>query len=172
MTDLACQTTYGWEYGARMAAASAIIALCTTGSNAQTGTWEEFETLCLTPLEEVTLAQPEDLNAHKNFKNDGDTYSTYKIASAKIAISDGRAAQAQWCYISTRPPVSVPFGKQAESWREVAIASGRYELIDEYVLGFHLRSTEWREPRIDVTLRMQGKGAYFVMRAEETDLEG
>ncbi|KAG1649655.1 High-affinity branched-chain amino acid transport ATP-binding protein LivG [Nymphon striatum] len=132
---------------------------------AQAGAWEEFEARCLVPMENVSLRQPDSLEAYKNFKNDGDTYSTYKIGKAKLAISDGRGDAPQWCWIDVDHTEATGFSKQALSWGGTAQTGNRYELIEDRVLGYLLRSTTWREPKLEVSLKMRGKGSSFLMHA-------
>ncbi|WP_090212919.1 hypothetical protein [Litoreibacter janthinus] len=142
-----------------------------TTSAALAGAWEEFESLCLLPMENISLAQPTTLEPYQSFKNDGDTYTTYKIDGAKLAISDGRAGASKWCWIDVGPRAATRFSESSSSWSESAQADVRYELIDKRAPGFLLRSTSWREPKLDVTLSMRGKGSNLIMRVEETDLE-
>ncbi|RLJ51828.1 hypothetical protein BCF46_2053 [Litoreibacter meonggei] len=140
-------------------------------SGAQAGAWEEFETRCLVPMENVALVQPDDLRHDKKFKNDGDTYSTYRIGDVKLAISDGRANQPKWCRVTLRGEQARELMDAGFEWSARAQADERYNLIGEPVLGFVVRSTQWREPKIDVSLSMQMKGGQFTLRVEETDLE-
>ncbi|WP_281858315.1 hypothetical protein, partial [Litoreibacter halocynthiae] len=102
---------------------------------------------------------------------DGDTYTTYQLGSAKLAISDGRSSAPKWCWINVGPQDAPSFSKASQSWGESAQVDGRYELIEDRVLGFVLHSTVWREPKLEVSLSMRGKGRNFIMRVEETDLE-
>lgn len=150
---------------------SALGAVLLAATGAQAEVWDQFEQHCLTPLENVSLSQPETLKAHESFKNGDDTYSTYTIGRAKLAISDGRADFAQWCWVKVDHTQAADFSKQALTWGETAQTDSRYELIEERVLGYLLRSTTWREPKLEVSLTMNGKGSSFLMRVQETDLE-
>jgi len=138
---------------------------------AQAGAWEEFETRCLGPMENVALAHPADHKQHKSFKNDGGTYTTYRIDGATLAVSDGRMDQAQWCLVQVRGAEAPVFMDAGLAWSALAQKSGRYEKIEDRVMGFVLRSTEWREPKIDVSMTMAMKGGQFTLRVLETDLE-
>ncbi len=172
MTDFCTFCSNFLRRDLRFAATFAAVLLALLATAAQADAWKEFEARCLTPMEEVSLALPDDLEADGHFKNDGDTYSTYAFAGFGIAISDGRGDRPHWCFVSTEPAASQVFQERADAWRSSAIAEETYELIGELDPGFHLRSTEWREPRIDVVLTMGDAGTSFNMRVEETDLEG
>lgn len=147
---------------------SAILIAC---GAAQADAWEEFDARCLVPMENVALAQPIDLRHDKSFKNDNDNFSSYQIDGARLAISNGNMGLPQWCWMSVKGDDAPGFQDAAFEWRGRAQASGRYTLIDKPVLGFVLRSTDWREPKIDVFLTMQMKGSQFILRVTETDLE-
>lgn len=148
-----------------------ILCLMLGATPVQAGAWEEFEARCLVPMENIELAQPTDLTADKNFKNDGDTYSTYAFEAFTLAISDGRAAQSQWCYVTIAASAGTELIARAQTWRGTHAGSDRYQVIEDTGSGFHMQSLEWREPRIDVTLSRGGDDDLVTLRVEETDLE-
>ena len=145
-------------------------------SPAVAGTWDLFVTRCLTPMEEIALEQPGDLTADAQFKNDGDTYATYKTAKtgAVLSVSDGRDGRPQWCRVHLDDETGEASAEIANSflaWSS-GVADDQYEEIEGDSERLTLRSTEWREPKLDVSMRMGPNGAGITLEARETDLEG
>jgi len=60
---------------------------------------------------------------------------------------------------------------RALDWSARVQTEGRYQQIDDRVPTFVLRSTVWREPKVDVTLAGPMKSGILTLRVEETDLE-
>ncbi|MEO0830919.1 MAG: hypothetical protein AAFY03_10730 [Pseudomonadota bacterium] len=158
-----------------MTSAAVILLTGFTPNPAIVAAWDAFRTRCLEPQENVVLAQPTDLEPHQSFKNDGDTYSTYLVgtASAVLEVSDGRGGLPQWCSLHwpTRDPESFELGGYFLDWADEA-AKDRYDVIERPGDAMVLRSTNWREPKLDVSLRTLPGEDGIVLEARETDLEG
>lgn len=64
--------------------------------------WDDFVQYCLDPISVGELAQPHDLVANGNYKNDGDMYSNYRVNGdrATLDVSYGHMGQPFWCRLS------------------------------------------------------------------------
>jgi hypothetical protein len=149
-----------------------ISGLCVVSSAAHANAWEEFEQRCLVPMENVSLVLPSDLTPIAQFKNDGDPYNEYDVGSGvKLWVSYGDAGAPQWCHVIL-PSSSPETGRSFLAWSERAVELRRYEELaaprgDRMIL----RSTEWREPRMDVRVIVPHHLGGLTLSAMETELE-
>jgi hypothetical protein len=172
MTETAVQNAYT---GRTQRVVTLCVAVLAAGG-AQAGAWEEFEQRCLVPMENVALGQPTDLRPHRQFKNDGDTYTDYAFEDGNhiLSVSDGRAGRAQWCSVGIADETTEPSAEIANkflAWSSRADVSQRYAEVASKPGALVLRSLEWREPRMDVTMLLLPSGPGIFLSAEETDLE-
>jgi len=170
------------DFGVFCACAKRVYSVCTIlavvfgASVAQAGAWEEFEQRCLVPMENIDLAQPNDLTPLRKFKNDGDTYSDYGFDDGNhiLSVSDGRSGRAHWCTVGVaveRDEPSAEIANKFLAWSGQHGNLGRYEEVASKDGALVLRSTTWREPKIDVKMLLLPSGPGIFLSAEETDLE-
>lgn len=143
---------------------------------AQAGAWEEFERRCLMPMEDIALAQPGDLTPLSTSKNDGDTYSDYGFEDGPhiLSVSDGRSGHAHWCTVGVESEGVEPSAEIANkflNWSSQLGFEDRYEEVVSQEGALVLRSTTWREPKMDVKMLMLPAGPGIFLSVEETDLE-
>ena len=130
--------------------------------------WDEFETRCLAMMEDVT---PTDLSglSHLESQDGFEVWMGKEGWKLRLLLSneDGNV-----CIIEGFD-WSEAVSQAASNWASRALASGKYESLPEEnsqcVSVF--RSTNWREPRIEVRVQASDGELAPQLIVQETDLE-
>ncbi len=145
------------------------------GSAAQAGAWEEFEARCLVPMENVEASDVSGLMSRGKTSETvpfGRYYSDADWDFIVLTSGDG-----SWCGVILGDPSErnlANIAPLAEAWIQTGISSERYFELSTSDHRRHFQSTEWREPRIEVSVRVNMNGienGEAVLIAKETDLE-
>jgi hypothetical protein len=151
-------------------------------SVAQAGAWEEFETRCLTPMENVELFDLEGLSVRQDlmeieFGSPPDTQGfeifIYTYGQDEFQDDDFMLMVSQktgYCMLGSAASNEKADLVAASTWANASLKAGRYvdqgPLLENFV---YLESNLWREPRLWVTLQVDGSGVQFIV--QETNLE-
>lgn len=119
--------------------------------------WEVFEQRCLVPMEGKSLEVPRDLSRSVDPLYQDERVHAFDIEEleAVLLMTAENSVDRHFCSL-----VEVEFGNAPQLWAENALQSGRYEFLlssnssDPGVF----RSTDWREPKIEVVLYALGNG--------------
>jgi len=154
-----------------------VLALGLMSGSAHAGAWEEFERRCLAPMENVQPLSLDGLDeipngalgrATRAFGEDQDTWG-------RVILTDDSKEPIACMFIPGRA-ANRDFEKAWTKWRDTALSSGQYLLIetDDFLFPEALEST-YREPRLHVKANLVGPDAgpsiYTTILVEETDLE-
>ncbi|WP_092780140.1 hypothetical protein [Jannaschia pohangensis] len=125
-------------------------------------------------MADFELAAPTDLPLLRSLKNDGNGYSVFDGGGFEVRVSDRLDAEGRGLFGAAMCSV-VTAGEGAETANAFLMWSSRPEAFEmwEEVAGdgtaLVLRSTTWREPKMEVSLTMGPESVR--LKAEETDLE-
>lgn len=164
-----------------------IAAMTICPASVTAGAWDQFDRHCLTPLAATTLSQPADLVEMSRYKNDGDTFTNYALDNgAVLSVSDGRADYAKWCTLLSETDVAL-IVTEYENWvahpdpdhayvplqaADFEVGSSGLAPVEQTgVTTRGVRSTDWREPRLDVIMSLPDSGAWVEIFVRDTDLE-
>ena len=154
------------------------LALVLGAGAAQAGAWNEFETRCLLPIENVRAPDVSGLTAKSTISEEARAMMPdmegveYAIPGQPIIMVV--ATQEVNCMIIQTASTGEDGFAAAEAWVEANQANGRYENLAAIPMGdrnFNLGSTEWREPRLDLFGDARGDGTTPMFYVAETDLE-
>ncbi|WP_299304637.1 hypothetical protein [uncultured Litoreibacter sp.] len=157
-------------------AAMMLAGLLTTGAHASA--WDEFETRCLVPMENITPFVTEGLSEGTPTSL-GDVAWMPDMEGMQYAIPDQPlvmvvASNSVTCMMIQTEASGGDAFAPAEAWAEKSRASGRYEDLAAIRMGvrnINMGSTEWREPRIDMFGDAREDGTLPIFYVMETDLE-
>lgn len=175
MTESCRQTAYGMC----VAVAGTVLALGATAFGAKAGAWQDFEMRCLTPMEDFAVPVTGDLTEIEDSLGDGVHVSGFDTEFGLLSIERSSAdAEALSCSIMQRDDVSLPeadgFVGDFTHWAGQVLEAGRYvgqgDPVDDNA-AIVLRSSEWREPVLEVLLSKTTTGNAWKAIVRETDLE-
>ena len=147
-------------------------------SAAQAGAWEEFQSRCLIPMENVRSADTSGLPEPSEVTLGGLVWMSelegaqYQIPGEPLALIV--AADPQTCIVVQTEPSDEDVFLEAEAWSQMQRDLKRYEDLAEIQMGkrnFNMGSTDWREPRLDIFGEARDLGKSAVFYVMETDLE-
>ena len=151
------------------------LALLFAGSSVHAGAWEEFEARCLVPMENVEASDVSGLMSRGKTSATAPFGRYYSDADWDfIVLTNGEGS---WCGVILGDPSErnlANVAPLAEAWIQTGISSERYFELSTSDHRRHFQSTEWREPRIEVSVRVNMNGienGEAVLIAKETDLE-
>ena len=142
----------------------------------QAGAWQEFQTRCLLPMENVLAPNMtgydlrDDLKQIEYGDNPAVSHVTFYASRGDEALVFVSSDPAVCVYNSWKTDATGEVG-YALDWLEEAKASGRYNEVGPTIPGIAIiESHLWREPRLTVWVQTDdGPHVQFVV--EETDLE-
>jgi len=144
-------------------------------SVAQAGAWEEFETRCLTPMENVQAIKMSGLSRQPDLELI-EFRGLSKFKGYTISAPDDR----DFAIMQVPNVVTCIFRDYAateatrlaaRNWADAMVESGRYERFDKDEADLvYLLSTDWREPKLEVILEVSNASDLHFISAE-TDLE-
>ena len=149
-------------------------------TGAYAGAWEEFETRCLVPMENVVAPIAEGFSVGTTKALDG--FMEGRERDARTFVSpDGRTAMVvidpseteflACGIVADGDAASDADWATSEDWLAAQISDGRFVKAGQSLLGPYFHSTEWREPRLRYSsLRARKPDAVFYF-ISETDLE-
>ncbi|MEP5760794.1 MAG: hypothetical protein ABJ327_16090 [Litoreibacter sp.] len=150
------------------AAQAIVIFVLASAGVARADVWDEFETRCLATMEAVT---PTDLTGlSRSEPQDGfDVWMGQEGWKLRLSLSD---EDGNVCILEGFD-WSGDVSEAASGWATRALAAGKYEPLPEensqYVSVY--RSTNWREPRIEVRVQSSDGELVPQLIVQETDLE-
>ncbi len=164
----------------RMALASVGLALAATlAQAAEASAWSEFETRCLAPMEDFAAPVIGELAMTGETRKDGRHIFGFETESGLLSVErDPASGDALSCSLSQRGGISLPeadgFAGDFTFWAGQVLEAGRYvgqpspTNEKDAIL---LRSSEWREPVLEVLLAKGPGDAAWTAIVRETDLE-
>jgi hypothetical protein len=156
----------------RRCPAYAPVLICLLGGAAQAGTWEDFQSRCLDPYENLEPAVFDDLTA-------------LEIAEPRIEISryGGHFTLENGAVLTSDPAplgegerlcaVSGPInGEDAQAWVTEQLAKKYYEIAERSADGSYVTLTNlWIEPKLSVTFQYELGGKHALFQITEALLE-
>lgn len=163
MTDLARRSVFenAWTnfLARKLHRGVAAFALCLNAGAVQAGTWETFEARCLERFEHVF---PADLRGLE-FAGADEGVEAWTGAGVTLLRAQPGGPHGAFCEVS-----GVVDAARLETWIAGALTSGDYSDVSTSDDTRILQSTEWREPRIEVSV---SRTTPPTLRVTETDLE-
>lgn len=135
------------------------LVLCLGVGAVQAGAWEAFETRCLERFEHVF---PADLRG-LTFAGTLDGVDTWQGDGVTLTRAQPGGPHDAFCAIAGGFDAAA-----VEAWIAKALTSGAYHDVSDNEATLVLQSTEWREPRIEVSV---SRATPPTLRVTETDLE-
>ena len=153
-------------------AAGAGVSFCLLSGAAQAGTWEDFQSRCLDPYENLEPAVFDDLtrielaDPQVEVSRYGGHFTLEEgavLASDPAPLGDGERLCAVYGQAS---------GPEAEAWIAEQLDKEFYELEERNADGSFVALTNlWIEPKLSVTFRYDQEGKYVLFQIVETLLE-
>ncbi|KIT15331.1 hypothetical protein [Jannaschia aquimarina] len=146
-----------------------------SSASAEDATWTAFRTYCLGPMEAVALTHPTDLVALSNQNVFGVTPYADATLDWTLSVSGSSAETGHVSGAPTRCIVESRTNSALTAnaflfWTSRPETISRYETVSAEGTSLTLRSTTWREPRMEVEMTLSGADE-ISLTARETDLE-
>ena len=158
-----------------------VVTLCVAGlaaGGAVAGAWEEFQSRCLTPMENVRAPVVSDL-PQPGPVTLGDLVWMPELEGRQYDLPGGGTVmivtdEPLTCIVLQTAPTAEDAFEAAERWAQARRDDRRYEDLAAIEMGkrnFNMGSTDWREPRLDIFGEARDEGRTAVFYVMETDLE-